>query len=72
MPDTVLPDTVSEEPRAKIEVLSDRTAEPLCEMDRNLIAIVTPSMRPMAVPNFDPNSIKPLADLIEREVIARS
>jgi formylmethanofuran dehydrogenase subunit E len=70
--DIVLVEGFHEEPRAKIEVLSDRTAEPLCKMDKNLIAIVTPSARPMAVPSFEPNSIKPLADLIEREILTRT
>lgn len=58
--------------RAKIEVLSEQTRETLFKMDENLIAIVTPRARPTAVPSFAPNNIKPLADLIEREVIARS
>jgi len=41
-------------------------------VDSNLIALVTPGARPMPVPNVDPNCIKPLDDLIEREIIARS
>jgi hypothetical protein len=61
-----------EEPRAKIEVLSEPTRETLCKMDRNLLAFVTPSAPQTTVPSFEPNGITPLADLIEREVIARS
>ena len=67
--DIVLVEGFHEEPRAKIEVLSERTQETLCEMDGHLLAIVTPSARQTTVPSFDPNSIKPLADLIEREVL---
>jgi len=40
-------------------------------VDRNLLALVTPDVRPTAVPSFSPTSIKPLADLIERQVIAQ-
>ncbi len=70
--DIVLVEGFHEEARAKIEVLSNRTEETLCKMDRNLLAFVTPIARQSAVPSFKPNSIKPLADLIEREILARS
>lgn len=60
-----------EEPRAKIEVLSEQTDKPLCEMDSHLLAIVTPTPRQAAVPIFEPNSIWPLADLIEKEILAQ-
>jgi hypothetical protein len=33
---------------------------------------VTPSARQTALPTFAPSEIKPLADLIEREILARS
>jgi hypothetical protein len=67
----VLVEGFHEEPRAKIDVLSERTRETLCEMDRDLIAIVTPSARQTAVPSVEPNSIKPLVDLIDREVLGK-
>ncbi len=69
--DIVLVEGFHEEARAKIEVLSDRTAAALCQTDDHLLAIVTPSARPTAVPSFGPNSIKPLADLIERTLLSR-
>jgi len=59
------------EARAKIEVLSNRTEETLCEMDGNLLAFVTPTPRQTAVPAFAPSEIKPLADLIEREILGK-
>jgi formylmethanofuran dehydrogenase subunit E len=70
--DIVLVEGFHEEARAKIEILSDRNDERLCKMDGNLLAIVAPTLRQTAVPAFAPSEIKPLADLIEREIIARS
>ena len=69
--DIVLVEGFHEEPRAKIEVLSDPMNEPLCKTDGHLIAFVTPSAAKTPVPTFEPNSIKPLADLIEREVLGK-
>lgn len=63
--DIVLVEGFHDEPRAKIEVLSEQTDKPLCEMDSHLLAVVTPHPRQDAVPMFTPDSIKPLADLIE-------
>jgi len=70
--DIVLVEGFHEEARAKIEVLAERKEEPLCKIDGNLIAFVTPSAHPSAVPTFTPNNIKPLADLIEREILGRA
>lgn len=70
--DIVLVEGFHEEARPKIEVLAEPTGEALCKMDRNLIALVTPGAGPTALPSFAPSDIKPLADLIERQVIARS
>jgi len=70
--DIVLVEGFHEEPRAKIEVLSDHNHERLCKTDENLVAIVAPTARESAVPAFEPNSIKPLADLIERHILART
>ena len=52
-------------------MLSDRNDESLCKMDGDLLAIVTPSARQTALPTFAPSEIKPLADLIEREVLGK-
>jgi hypothetical protein len=38
-------------------------------MDGHLLAIVTPNARETTVPTFEPTNIKPLADLIEREIL---
>jgi formylmethanofuran dehydrogenase subunit E len=70
--DIVLVEGFHEEARAKIEVLADQMDEPLCKLDANLLAFVTPSARQTALPKFAPSEIKPLADLIEREILARS
>jgi formylmethanofuran dehydrogenase subunit E len=70
--DIVLVEGFHEEPRAKIEVLPDATKEPLCKTDRHLLAFVSPHPPEAPVPTFAPNSIKPLADLIEHKILARS
>jgi len=67
--DIVLVEGFHEEPRAKIEVLSNSLNEPLCKTDGHLLAFVTPSAHQTTVPTFEPSSIKPLADLIERKVL---
>ena len=69
--DLVLVEGFHLEPRAKIEVLSDRNEERHCKMDENLLAIVAPTARESAVPRFEPSSLKSLADLIEREVLGK-
>jgi len=70
--DIFLVEGFHEEARAKIEILSDRNDERLCKVDGNLLAIVAPTPRRSAVPTFAPSEIRPLADLIEREILARS
>jgi formylmethanofuran dehydrogenase subunit E len=67
--DIVLVEGFHEEPRVKIEVLADPMNEPLCKTDGHLLAFVTPNAAKTPVPTFEPSSIKPLADLIEREVL---
>jgi len=69
--DIVLVEGFHEEPRAKIEVLSDLESEPLCKPDTKLLAWVTPTARHAEIPTFEPNHIKGLADFIEREVLTR-
>jgi formylmethanofuran dehydrogenase subunit E len=71
-PDIVLVEGFHDEPRAKIEVLSGSMKEPLCKTDGHLLAFVTPGAPKSPVPTFEPSSIKPLADLIEREILAQS
>ena len=69
--DIVLVEGFHDEPRAKIEVLSEQTGAALCKTDENLIAIITPSAPQTTVPTFEPTNIKPLADLIERQILNR-
>ena len=69
--DIVLVEGFHDEARAKIEVLSERTGAALCKTDENLIAIITPSARPTAVPSFAPSSITPLVDLIEKKMLGK-
>jgi len=70
--DIVLVEGFHEEPCAKIEVMRDGTEEALCPADGRLLAIVTSSPRSSTVPRFEPHRIKPLVDLIEREILVRS
>jgi len=67
--DIVLVEGFHDEPRAKIEVLSDPNNEPICKTDSHLLAIVTPRARQATVPIFAPSHIKSLADFIEREIL---
>ena len=69
--DIVLVEGFHEEPRAKIEVLSDRNDEPLCRADNHLLAVVGRTGRDEAVPGFGPDSIKPLVDLIEKKILGK-
>jgi formylmethanofuran dehydrogenase subunit E len=69
--DIVLVEGFHDEARAKIEVLSDAIEEPLCKHDRHLLAFVTPKALSASVPSFAPDSIKPLADHIEKELRLR-
>jgi molybdopterin-guanine dinucleotide biosynthesis protein B len=69
--DVVLVEGFHDEPRRKIELLSATGQPPLCPSDPNLIAIVTANGHRSALPTFRPDSVAPLADLIEREIIAR-
>jgi formylmethanofuran dehydrogenase subunit E len=69
--DLVLVEGFHEEPRLKIEVMAEGSPDSLCKPDEHLIAVVTASPRQTTVPSFAPDRIQPLADLIERKVIAR-
>jgi len=69
--DLVLVEGFHEEPRPKIEVLSDRNDEPLCRADKHLLAVVGRTGRDEVVPGFGPDSIKPLVDLIEKKICGK-
>jgi formylmethanofuran dehydrogenase subunit E len=70
--DIVLVEGFHNEPRAKIEVRSARTDAALCAKDKNLLAVVAPEAQQTSVPTFAPGSIQPIADFIEREILART
>lgn len=70
--DIVLVEGFHLEPRAKIEVLSGHKGERLCAADKHLLAVVGPTAGNETTPSFEPDSIKPLADLIERQILAHS
>jgi formylmethanofuran dehydrogenase subunit E len=67
--DIVLVEGFHRERQAKIEVLSAQGNERLCRMDENLIATVGPADPDESVPSFQPGSITPLADFIERKIL---
>jgi formylmethanofuran dehydrogenase subunit E len=69
--DLVLGEGFHTEPYPKIEVISV-DGNRLCRTDKNLIALVKPTAGGEAVPSFTPESIKPLADFIEAQFLARS
>ncbi len=70
--DIVLVEGFHNEPRVKIEVRSARSDAALCEKDKNLLAVVAPEAHPASVPSFVPEDIQPIADFIEREILART
>jgi formylmethanofuran dehydrogenase subunit E len=70
--DIVLVEGFHEEARAKIEVLSDRNDQRVCQTDGNLLAVVSAGAPQTTVPAFAPDEIKPLADLIERKILSRN
>jgi formylmethanofuran dehydrogenase subunit E len=69
--DLVLVEGFHDEPRAKIEVRSAQTDAALRANDEHLLAVVSPEAYPASVPTFAPGSIQPIADFIEREILAR-
>ncbi|HEX6768416.1 MAG TPA: molybdopterin-guanine dinucleotide biosynthesis protein B [Candidatus Binatia bacterium] len=70
--DIVLVEGFHNEARAKIEVRSARTDAALCAKDEHLLAIVAPEAQPASVPTFTPGSIGPIADFVERQILARA
>ena len=70
--DIVLVEGFHEEPRPKIEVISDRDDAMLCREDANLIAIVGPPRRDATVPVLGSFSVKRLVDFIERRMLVQA
>jgi formylmethanofuran dehydrogenase subunit E len=70
--DIVLVEGFHQEPRSKIEVLAGPINDPLCKADRHLLAFVTPGAPTTPVPTFEPSSVKPLADLIEKAILTHA
>lgn len=60
------------EARPKVEIIASHDGERLCNEDKHVVALVGPLNGNEPVPCFEPGIIKPLADLIEREVLGRS
>jgi len=69
--DIILVEGFHEQPRTKIEVVSVKTNGRLCSADENLFAVVGPAGNDEAVPSFAPDSIKPLVDLIEKNILGK-
>lgn len=67
--DIVLVEGFHQEPRMKLEVLSEFEKTPLCAADPNLIAMVTSNGQRSSVPTFDRDNVKAIADLIEQELL---
>jgi molybdopterin-guanine dinucleotide biosynthesis protein B len=70
--DLVLGEGFHAEPYPKIEVVSANGNTRLSRTDNNLIALVKTTEGGEAVPTFTPESIKPLADFIEANILPRS
>lgn len=70
--DIVLVEGFHQARRAKIEVLSCQNDNRLCCADENLVATVSLAPPGGRVPNFRPMDVKPLVDLVEREIIGKS
>lgn len=67
--DIVLAEGFHQAPGLKIEVLSAGNAQRLCAGDAQLLATVGSATADASVASFDPEAIKPLADLIEKSVL---
>jgi molybdopterin-guanine dinucleotide biosynthesis protein len=69
--DIVLAEGFHQAPGLKIEVLSAPNAQLRCAGDPQLLATVGPATGDASIASFEPDAIKPLADLIEREVLGK-
>ena len=67
--DIVLAEGFHQAPGLKIEVLSAPNAERRCPGDPQMLATVGPATGDSSIARFEPDAIKPLADLIERSVL---
>ena len=67
--DIVLAEGFHQAPGFKIEVLSAPNAQRRCAGDAQLLATVGPATGDASIASFEPDAIKPLADLIERSVL---
>jgi formylmethanofuran dehydrogenase subunit E len=70
--DIVIVEGLHEEVGAKIEVLSKGGMTRLCRGDKLLIATVGVNSAASAIPSFEPDAIRPLADFVERTFLAGS
>lgn len=70
--DIVLVEGFHEEPGPKIEVTSGRHDARLCGANNLAIATVGPASHAADVPNFPPDHIGPLADFMERTILAKT
>ena len=69
--DIVLAEGFHQAPGLKIEVLSVGSAQRRCAGDPQLLATVGSATGDASIASFEPDAIKPLADLIEREVLGK-
>jgi molybdopterin-guanine dinucleotide biosynthesis adapter protein len=70
--DIVLAEGFHQAPGLKIEVLSAGSAQGRCAEDPQLLATVGPATGDATIASFEPDAVKPLADLIEREVLGKT
>jgi len=69
--DIVLVEGFHSEAKPKIEIRDPARPQGRCARDKNLLAVVEQAPSEKAVPSFEPSSIKPLADLIARQILTR-
>jgi len=69
--DVVLAEGFHKAPGLKIEVLSAPNTQRRCAGDPQLLATMGPATGDASIASFAPDAIKPLADLIEREVVGK-
>ena len=69
--DIVLVEGFHREAKPKIEIRDADRPQGLCARDKNLLAIVEQAPSEETVPSFKPSSIRPLADLIARQMLTR-
>ena len=67
--DIVLAEGFHQAPSLKIEVVSAPNGQRRCAGDPQLLATVGPATDDTSVASFEPDAIKPLADLIEKSVL---